>query len=164
MEIPRWIRRLPFVTPSRRLMWFPPFRAMGIKVERISDDWRQVRIKLPLISFNQNPGGGMFGGSIASLADPIPALVCNKVFPGYQLWTRALEINFVKEARSDLELRFDLDPQIEAWIKQQLEQRNRATPSFEFGLYDAEGQQCVSVVNVVAIRPMGYRPRKGTEQ
>src|SRR6056300_1290356 len=140
MEIPRWIRRLPFVTPARRLMWFPPFRAMGIKVERISDDWRQVRIKLPLNSFNQNPGGGMFGGSIASLADPIPALVCNKVFPGYQLWTRALEINFVKEVRTDLELRF------------------------EFGLYDANEQQCVSVVNVVAIRPMGYRPTKGTEQ
>lgn len=160
MQIPRWIRHLPFVTPARRLAWFPPYRKMSVRVLALSEDWRHARILLPLNRFNRNPGGSMFGGAVASLADPIPALACNRVFPGYQQWTRHLELDYLREGRSDLELRFDFDPEIEAQIRQQLAERGRSTPRFKYGFYDARGRLCVRVQNSVAIRPMGYVPRK----
>ena len=158
MRIPRWIRQLPWISPARRLAWFPPFREMQIRVESLSDDWRHARIRLPLNRFNRNPGGGMFGGAIASLADPIAALACDRVFPGHQVWTRAMQIDFLREGRTDLVLQFDFDEQVEREIVDALAARGRATPSFEYGYYDTAGGLCVKVVNTVAIRPQDYRP------
>lgn len=158
MQIPRWIRRLPWVSPAQRLAWYPPFRAMSVKVTVLSDDWRHARLLLPLNRFNRNPGGGMFGGAVAALADPIAALSCNRVFPGHQLWTRGLKLDYLHEGRGDLELRFDFDPQQEQAIGEELARRGRATPSFEYGFYDAHARLCVKVVNTVAIRPGDYRP------
>jgi len=161
MHIPPWIRHLPWVSPARRLAWYPPFHAMSVKVKVLSDDWRHARIVLPLTGFSRNPGGGMFGGAVAALADPIAALACDRVFPGHSLWTRGLVLDFRREGRSDLELRFDFDPQQEQQIRAELTRRGRATPSFEFGFYDTQDRLCVKAVNTVAIRPAGYRPSEG---
>lgn len=100
----------------------------------------------------------MFGGSVAALADPVPALACNRVFPGQQLWTRSLHLDFRREGRSDLELRFAFDPEQEAVIRAELANRSRANPTFEYGFYDDQGRLCVLVHNQVAIRPADYRP------
>jgi acyl-coenzyme A thioesterase PaaI-like protein len=158
MYIPSWIRRLPWVSPARRLAWYPPFHAMSVRVARLSDDWRHARLVLPLNRFNRNPGGGMFGGSIAALADPVAALACNRVFPGHQVWTRALALDFRREGRTDLELRFDFDPRQEQAIRETLERRGRDNPEFIFGIYDRHDRLCVRVRNRVAIRPADYRP------
>lgn len=158
MHIPRWIRTLPWVSPARRLAWYPPFYAMSVEVMELSDDWRHVRIRLPLNGFNRNPGGGMFGGSVAALADPVAALACDRVFPGHRIWTRAMQLDFTHEGRTDLDLRFDLDPLQEQLIRDELERRGRATPVFEYGLHDQQGRRCVQVRNTVAIRPEDYRP------
>ena len=159
MHIPRWIRHLPVVGAARRLAWYPPYLAMSVKVVSLSDDWRHARIRLPLNRFNKNPGGGMFGGAIAALADPVAALACNKVFPGHQLWTRSLHLDFLREGRTDLELRFDFDPQQEQAIREELAQRGRANPVFEYALFDTRERLCVKVINTVAIRPGDYRPK-----
>ena len=158
MYVPRWFRMLPWVSAARRLAWYPPFQAMSVEVVELADDWRHARLRLPLNRFNRNPGGGMFGGSIAALSDPVAALACNRVFPGHQVWTRALQLDFRREGRSDLELRFDFDPGTEAVIREELEARGRATPTLGYGIYDQQGRLCVQVYNTVAIRPADYRP------
>lgn len=158
MHTPLWIRKHRWTPAAKRLEWYPPLRAMSIKVLELSDDWRSVRIRLPLNAHNMNHGGGMFGGAISSLADPIPALSCNRVFPGHQLWTRALKVDFRREGRSDLELRYSLAPDQEAQIREELARRGRATPTFEFGFYDTQDRLCVWVHNTVAIRPGDFRP------
>jgi len=81
MHLPEWLRR--HLPPARRLQWYPPFRAMRIRVLELDGEWRQARILLPLVR-NHNPAGGMFGGAMACLADPIAALSCGRVFPGHQ--------------------------------------------------------------------------------
>ena len=155
MRLPESVRRrLP---AARRLEWYPPFRAMRVRVLELSPDWREVRLLLPL-AVNRNPGGGMFGGAMACLADPIAALACNRVFPGHRVWTRELRLDFRHESRSDMELRFVFDPSLEGQVPRQLAQRGRATPDFEYGFYDAQDRRCVGVDCRVAIRPDDYRP------
>jgi acyl-coenzyme A thioesterase PaaI-like protein len=127
-------------------------------VLELSDEWRRVRIRLPLAGANINPGGGMFGGAAASLADPIAALACNRVFPGHTVWTRSMTLDFRREGRSDLELRFELDVQQEAAISQELAERGRSTPTFKYGFWDVRERLCIQVTNTVAIRPDGYIP------
>lgn len=155
MQLPELLRRrLP---AARRLEWYPPFRRLGVRVLALSSDWREVRLLLPLAP-NRNPGGGMFGGAMACLADPIAALACNRVFPGHQVWTRDLCLDFRHEGRTDLQLRFALDGGLERQIGAELTERGRATPRFEYAFFDARERVCAVVHCRVAIRPGDYRP------
>jgi acyl-coenzyme A thioesterase PaaI-like protein len=152
----RLLRKLKFISQERRIELYPPFWMMRIKVLELND-WRRVRIRLPLTALARNMGGSMFGGYQASLADPIAALACNELFPGYAVFTRKLTLDFRLPGSSDLELRFDFDPKTEQLIAEELQNKGRSTPAFEYGLYLSDGTLCTRVHCSVAIRPLGYR-------
>ena len=122
-----------FISDARRLEIYPPFFLMRIKVLEVSEDWRRIRIRLPLNTFSRNPGGVMFGGYQAALADPIAAISCARVFPGYSVWTRAMCIDFERGGSTDLELRFDFPAELETRVRRELQTVGRATPTFEYG-------------------------------
>jgi acyl-coenzyme A thioesterase PaaI-like protein len=103
----------------------------------------------------------MFGGCMASLADPIPALICARLFPGHAVWTRLLEIDFVHEGRTDLELRFMLDPARKSEIALELQQQGRSNPLFEYAYYDQRGRRCARIRNKVAIRRLDSQQSGG---
>lgn len=152
----RFMSRNGIVSDARLLEMYPPFVPMRIKVLRIADGWRDVRIRLPLNAMSRNPGGVMFGGYQAALADPIAALACARVFPGYSVWTRAMTISFDHGGNSDLEMRFSLTPEQERDIRIELERDGRSTPTFEYGYVRGDGVRCTVIRNTVAIRPRGY--------
>ena len=151
------IVRSRILSDARLLELYPPFLPMRIKVMEIADNWRLVRIRLPLNARSRNPGGVMFGGYQAALADPIAALACARIFPGYSVWTRAMTISFDHGGNSDLEMRFSLTPEQEAAIRIELEREGRSTPSFEYGYFRKDGVRCTMIRNTVAIRPRGYK-------
>jgi len=153
----RYMTRSGIVSDARLLEMYPPFVPMRIKVLEISDNWRSVRIRLPLNALSRNPGGVMFGGYQAALADPVAALACARVFPGYSVWTRAMTISFEHGGNSDLEMRFSLTPEQEAAIRIELARDGRSTPSFEYGYFRKDGVRCTVISNTVAIRPRGYK-------
>lgn len=130
---------------------------MSIKVLELSDGWRRIHIRLPRTWVSKNAGGSLFGGFQASLADPIAAMACVRVFPNYSVWTRSLHLDFRHEGRSDLELRFNLCPEQEESIRSQLQEKGRSTPLFEYGFYTRDGTLCTAVAAKVAIRSKGYR-------
>ncbi len=143
-------------SPVRGLEDFLPFRDMQIKVLELDDEWSRIRILLPLNEKTRNPGGSMFGGSMASLADPVAALACGWRFQQYSVWTRNLSLDFQREGRTDLELRFEFDSLQHTAIAEELARHNRATPLFEYAYYLADGRLCARVQNRVAIRRKGY--------
>jgi len=153
----RFMARSKILPDARLLELYPPFVKMGIKVVEISNGWRSVRILLPLNALSRNPGGVMFGGWQAALADPIAALACARVFPGYSVWTRAMTISFDHGGNSDLEMRFSLTPEQEAAIRIELERDGRSTPTFEYAYVRKDGVRCTLIRNTVAIRPRGYK-------
>ena len=153
----RFVTRSGILSDARLLEMYPPFLPMHIKVLEIQENWRSVRILLPLNARSRNPGGVMFGGYQAALADPIAALACARVFPGYSVWTRAMSISFDHGGNSDLEMRFTLTPEQEADVRIELEREGRSTPSFEYGYFRKDGVRCTVVRNTVAIRPRGYK-------
>lgn len=144
------------LSAKKRLELYPPLRALRIRVVHLSPDWRDVRIKLPLIPRTSNRGGGIFGGAIAALADPIAALAIGRNIPGHSIWTRSLNIDFIAEGRTDLELRFTLSEDTVNRIRSEITKRGRATPAFEYGFYDTSGKLCAKIHCRVAIRPAGY--------
>ena len=153
MVLARFIANLKFIPEGRRLELYPAFAMMRIKVLEIGDGWRRVRIRLPLNSVSRNPGGVMFGGWQAALADPIAALACARIFPGFSVWTRAMSVSFDHGGNSDLEMRFSLTPEQEAEIRMALDRDGRATPTFEYAYVRKDGVRCTVIRNTVAIRP-----------
>jgi acyl-coenzyme A thioesterase PaaI-like protein len=157
LNVLRLLRRSRFLSARRRIEWYPPFWWMGVKVVRLEDDWREVRLRLPLTAFSRNLGDTMFGGYQAAIADPVAAIACAKQFPGYSVWTRSLSLDFEQPGDSDLELRFVFDAAIRDSIDRDLQRRGRSAPEFEYGLYRSDGLCCTRVHCRVAIRPRGYR-------
>jgi len=152
---------LRFLSEKKRIQFWPAWWMMGVRVTSLANDWREVRITLPLTWVSKNMGGGMFGGFQASLADPIAPLACAKVFKGYDVWTRKLIVDFRRPGTSDLELRFDFPVEKEQEIFEELKKHGRSTPSFEYGLYLKDGTMCTKIECVVAIREEGYAKGKG---
>lgn len=148
---------MKFLSPRKRLEWYPPFFFMRVKVIELEKDWSRAVIRLPLNVFSKNMGDSMFGGYMASLADPIAALACARRFPGHSVWTRAMHIDFRKPGNSHLELRFEFDDAIHEKIAQELKESGRSTPTFEYGYYRADGELCAKVINTVAVRPETYK-------
>ena len=156
MNVLRWLRRARFLSDRQRLEWYPPFWLMRVRVLEMHDDWRVLRLRLPLNALSRNMSDSMFGGYQASIADPIAALACARRFPGHEIWTRAMSIDFVAEGNSDLELRFVFPDEVDAQIRADLASKGRSTPRFEYALYRRDGMVCSRIVNTVAIRPRGY--------
>lgn len=153
----RILARLGLLSDRRRLELYPPFRQMRVKVLELDSGGRRIRLRLPLTRLSRNPGGSMFGGYQAALADPVAPIACVYLFPGYSVWTRRLDVDFVHEGTTDLELRFEFPASLEAEIRGELERDGRSTPTFDYAFYRADGALCTQIRCTVAIRRKGYR-------
>ncbi|GAW87088.1 conserved hypothetical protein [Bathymodiolus platifrons methanotrophic gill symbiont] len=157
MNLRRLIWNTSLISDKKRIEWFPAFWLMRIKVLDLSSDWRHIKIRLPHSWIATNIGGSLFGGFQACLADPIAAMACMKIFPGYAVWTRSLQLDFREQGLTDLELRFHISPETEQKIRTDLANKGRSTPLFEYGYYQADGSLCTVIQTRVAIRPAGYK-------
>lgn len=157
MNLRRFIWNARCLSDKQRIEWYPAFWLLRPKVRELSPCWRKVRILLPQSWVATNTGGSMFGGFQACLADPIAAMSCIKVFPGYSVWTRSLSVDFKHEGLTDLELRFEMSAAQEQMIRLDLQQKGRSTPEFEYGFYQADGSLCTLIKARIAIRPKGYK-------
>lgn len=156
LNLLRVLRRLRFLSPRRRLEWYPPFWLMRVRVLELAPDWSRVRLLLPLTMVSRNMGDAMFGGWQAAVSDPVAALACARRYPGHEVWTRHHAIDFIRPGNTDLELRFEFDPQLDTRIRAELATEGRSTPTFEYALFRQDGLCCSRVSNTVAIRPQGY--------
>jgi len=151
-----FMSKFAFLSPKRQFTLFLPFFLMRVKLEELDETWNKIRIRLPLNWVSANAAGNMYGGYQASLADPIPAMICIKKFPGNRVVTKKLEIDFIRVGNSDLILQFDFDPAQEEAIRQELAERGSATPCFHMQFIRADGKVCSEIKNTVAIRPKGH--------
>ncbi len=98
---------------SRRFRWFwnffPAYRGTGGRITYIADDFREVRVKLPLSWRTKNYVGTIYGGSIYASIDPIYMLMLIQILgSGYVVWDKAAAIRFKKPGKDTLFVEFNL--------------------------------------------------------
>ena len=54
----------------RLLKIYPPYLGAGIRVDYISEDWRELQVSMKLRWYNRNAVGTHFGGSLYAMVDP----------------------------------------------------------------------------------------------
>lgn len=116
-------KRESFQSKQKRWLFnlVPAYRRSGGRVIFISDDWKEIHVKLSLNWRTRNYVGTVFGGSIYAALDPIYMVQLIQLLgKAYIVWDKAAEIKFIKPIKSTVYARFvitdDLIDEIKAHI------------------------------------------------
>ncbi len=97
----------------RGMNLWPPFLLTGIHLLEVSPDFRRVVVRLRRSRLTSNYVGTLFGGSLFAMTDPFwMIMMIRNLGPGYVVWDKAGEIEFVSPGRSSVTAEFVLDPQV----------------------------------------------------
>ncbi len=136
-----------------RLNWIPAYRGTGARIAFISDDFLEVRIRLPLSWRTRNYVGTIFGGSLYGAIDPIyMVMLIRALGPEFVVWDKAASLRFLRPGRSTLHATFRLDAGTVAGIAAEARAAGRMTRDFEIELVDAEGQVCFACTKTIHVR------------
>jgi acyl-coenzyme A thioesterase PaaI-like protein len=85
---------------KRIINLYPPYLGAGIKVEYISNDWKELHVSMTLRWYNRNVVGTHFGGSLYSMIDPhLMLLLIRLLGKDYLVWDKSANIEFVKACK-----------------------------------------------------------------
>jgi hypothetical protein len=124
---------------------------LGAKV-RISEDYRRIRLRLPIRWYIRNNNGVMFGGAISMLSDPFPAIVFEKIFDQVAAWTKGMEVKYLMPAKTAIEANIEISDQDIADLKSQLEEAGKAEKVFTYYFLDKKSRQVAYISNMIYLR------------
>lgn len=142
---------------SRRLRWlfnfFPAYRGTGGRITYVAQDYREVRVKLPLNWRTRNYVGTIFGGSLYGAVDPFYMIMLIKILgPGYTVWDKAAVIRFKRPGRTTLTARFLLPAEEIETIRRLVAEAPSVDRVYTVDLVDAAGLVHATVEKTVYIR------------
>jgi Domain of unknown function (DUF4442) len=133
--------------------WFPAYRATGARLTYVSDDWREVHVRLPLNRQTRNYVGTIFGGSMYGAIDPVYMVMLIKVLgPEYIVWDKAASIHFKRPGRGTLYAKFKLSDDDLEEIRRGVTERGKMEWRTVVDLVDAAGEVHASCDKVLSIR------------
>ncbi len=137
----------------RTINFYPPFLGAGIKVRRISADWREVDVEMKLHWWNKNYVGTHFGGSLYAMADPwYMVMLMNILGREYIVWDKAATIRFKRPGKGTVRAEFRLsEAQIED-VRAKVEAQKKYEPTFVVEVTDAAGEVVAEVEKVLYVR------------
>jgi len=132
---------------------FPAYRGTGARVTYIADDFREVRIKLPLSWRTRNYVGTIFGGSMYAAVDPMYMIMLIRILgKEYVVWDKAATIRFRKPGRTTLRATFRIEEaELEA-IRAAAADGKPVDRIYNVDLVDREGVVHASVEKVIYVR------------
>lgn len=125
--------------------FFPAYRGTGARVVYIADDYREIRIKIPLSWRTRNYVGTIYGGSMYAGIDPIYMLMLIKnLGKDYVVWDKAAKIRFKRPGKETLFADFSIDENELVEIKNLLETSKSIDRVYNVELKDKNGKtHCV---------------------
>jgi acyl-coenzyme A thioesterase PaaI-like protein len=144
------------ISPSmlRHLMnaW-PPFVGMRIHVEKISPDWRHVRIRMKLGLLNRNFVGTHFGGALFAMVDPFCMIPMMQVLgKDYLVWDKAGRIDFIAPGRGTVHADIHLTDEQVAQARAKTAEGEKFEPTYTTDIVNAKGEVVARVEKTLYIR------------
>lgn len=148
---------------ARLLRWkfnlFPAYRGTGARVTYIADDFREVRVRLPLSWRTRNAVGTIFGGSLYGAVDPIYMIMLMSILGrDYVVWDKAATIRFRKPGQTTLTATFTIDDAELDAIRAATAGGQPIDRTYRVDLVDDEGTVHAEVDKVIYVR---RRPQTG---
>lgn len=137
----------------RGINLWPPFVGAGIRVTRVTPDFREVDVKLALGLLNRNYFGTQFGGSMFAMTDPFFALMMlRNLGSDYVVWDKSATIEYVKPGRGDVFAHFVVTASAIAHAKRATANGDKHEPLFRMKIRDAGGQAVAEATKTLYIR------------
>ena len=136
-------------------LW-PPYLGAGIRVRKISPDWRAAEVALGLHWYNRNYVNTHFGGNLFSMTDPFfMLLLIHALGKGYRVWDKAASIDFLAPAKGTVTARFVIDNSLLDRIREKTRTGGKHFEQLGVIVEDANGQPVARVVKTLYIRKKG---------
>jgi acyl-coenzyme A thioesterase PaaI-like protein len=93
---------------TRRIInLLPAYFGTGGRLTYVAQDWREVRLEVPLTLRTRNYVGTIFGGSMYGAVDPVyMVMLIKNLGPDYDVWDKSATIRFKRPGRTTLHARF----------------------------------------------------------
>ena len=138
---------------EKLINFYGPFVGAGVRLEKMSKDFREARVSMKLTFYNKNYMGTQFGGSLYAMVDPWYMLMLIKnLGKDYIVWDKAATINFKKPGRGTVHAEFKLTEEHLDEIKKKLETVNKLDYVFKVEIKDDAGKIVADVDKVLYIR------------
>jgi acyl-coenzyme A thioesterase PaaI-like protein len=140
-------------TLVRGMHLWPPFLGAGIRLRRMSEDFRQAEVELRLGRLNRNAVGTQFGGSLFAMTDPFYAIMLMRnLGREYLVWDKAASIEYLAPGRGTVRACFELTEERLAAIRAQAAGGEKVLPEFDTDIVDAKGEIVARVHRTVYVR------------
>lgn len=148
-------------TLIRLINFYPPYLGAGVRVRRISADFREIDVEMRLRFWNKNYLGTHFGGSLYAMVDPFYVLMLSQnLGPEYEVWDKAATVRFLRPGRGLVKAAFRLSPEEIGRIRGEADATGRSEPAFTVRITDGEGKPVAEVEKIISVKrkaPMGAR-------
>lgn len=138
---------------KKGIRFYPPYLGAGVRVTHISDDFRIVKVEMPLRFYNKNYVGTHFGGSLYSMCDPFFMLMLiNILGDNYIVWDKAATIRFKKPGKGLVKATFEIPEEKIAEIKAAADSQGKVEPQFQVVVTDNDGQIVAEIDKLLYVR------------
>lgn len=138
---------------DKMINFYGPFLGAGVKLEKMSPDFREAFVSMKLTFYNKNYMGTQFGGSLYAMTDPWYMLMLIKNLGNdYIVWDKAATINFRKPGKGKVTAHFHLKEEHLEEIRATLVTQNKMDYIFKVEIKDTEGKLIAEVDKVLYIR------------
>lgn len=142
---------------ARMLRWvlnfYPPYIGAGIRVQSISPDLRQVKVRMGLHWFNRNYVHTQFGGSLYSMVDPFYMLMLMELLGReYIVWDKAASIDFISPGKGPVFAELRIDDALLTDIREHTAGGKKSLPRLQVDIRDAAGELVARVDKTLYVR------------
>ena len=140
-------------TFRRLINLYPPYIGAGVKVEYVSEDWRELRVSMTMRWYNRNAVGTHFGGSLYSMVDPhLMLLLMRLLGKDYLVWDQSAAIDFVKATKKKVTSVIKIADEDLETIKRQTENGDKHFAKFSLEIMDEDEELIARVKKVIYVR------------
>lgn len=142
----------------RLFNYWGPLLGAGIRMDRVSADYREIDVSMRLRFYNRNYVGTHYGGSLYSMTDPFYAvMLIENLGANYIVWDKAANIRFVRPGRGRVFARFCLAKDKLEEIKREADSGKSVEPEFTVQVFNQEGLLVAEVQKILYVRKRNDR-------
>ncbi len=138
---------------KRWLNRWSPFQGSGIRVLRISSDFREVDIEMVHELWNTNRNRTHFGGSLFAMTDGMYVMILiENLGPDYVVWDKSASIRFRRPATSAVRAEFRLSEEQIDEVRRAADTQPKVEPTWKIEVKDRSGEVVAVVERTMSVK------------
>lgn len=138
---------------EKAIRFYGPFLGAAVRPTEFTNDFRYIKVEMPLTFYNRNYMGTQFGGSLYAMVDPWYMLMLIKnLGDNYIVWDKSACINFRKPGRKRVIAEFKLTQEKIDEVIAEVEGNVKTDVKFKVEIKDVDGTLIAEVDKVVYVR------------